>query len=57
MNVFENIDIVKIDNNNTFSFGIYEQASSYFLIKFTVPKKCEGSLTTFGITQRGWRTE
>ena len=54
---FEQVDICKIDDNNTYSFiAVPETKAGYTFLQFEVKKNCD-RVTTFSVTQRGCRTE
>lgn len=54
---FEQVDICKIDDKNIYSFiQVPETRAGYTLLKFEVKTACD-RLTTFGVTQKGCRSE
>jgi len=54
---FEQVDICKIDDNNTYSFiAVPETRAGYTFLQFEVLADCD-RLTTFSVTQRGCRME
>jgi hypothetical protein len=54
---FEQVDICKINDDYIYSFvQVSETRAGYTLLQFEVKSACAG-LTTFGVTQKGCRSE
>lgn len=58
-NTYDNVDIVKVDDKNVFSFQkVNESSKGYAFIKFKVTRDSPNDqLTTFAVSQKDWRSE
>ena len=57
VNVFDVVDICKVDDNAHYSFKKVDESSAGFaLVKFVIKQKSVGR-TTFAVSQRGCKTE